>query len=209
MSEPAYPLAFPEGKDDQAWPAQGAWTYDAYCRLPDDGRRYEVIRGHLYVTAAPSVEHQRAVQRLNRTLDSYVLHNDLGEVLTSPLDVLLPREIASPVQPDIVFFRKGHEAPDGALNYRGVPDLIVEVLSPGTRRLDTQIKLPACRDAGVPEVWHVDPQAQEITIYVLSDERSRYLELCRGKVGEAVFSRVLPGLELEVVKIFPRQRQAR
>jgi Uma2 family endonuclease len=209
MSEPAYPLAFPAGRDGQAWPAQGAWRYDDYRRLPDDGRRYEVIRGHLYVSAAPSVEHQRAVQRLNRKLDSYVLDNDLGEVLTSPLDVLLPREIASPVQPDIVFFRRENEAPAGALNYRGVPDLIVEVLSPGTRRLDIQIKLPACREAGVPEVWHADPQTQEITVYVLSDDRSRYVELCRGRVGEAVFSRVLPGLELEVGKIFPRQRQAR
>ena len=204
MSEPAYPLVLPEGGKDRAWPAQGAWTYDDYCRLPDDGRRYEVIRGHLYVSPAPSIEHQRAVQRLNRKLDSFALDNDLGEVLTSPIDVLLPREIASPVQPDIVFFRKGNEAPPGALNYRGVPDLIVEVLSPGTRRLDIQIKLPACRDAGVPEVWHVDPQAREITVYVLSDDRTRYVELCRGRVGEGVFSRVLPGIEVEVGKIFSR-----
>jgi Uma2 family endonuclease len=204
MSEPAYPLVLPEGEEDRAWPAQGAWTYDDYCRLPDDGRRYEVIRGHLYVSSAPSVEHQRAVQRVNLSLALFVLNEDLGEVLTSPLDVLLPREIASPVQPDIVFFRKGNEAPPGALNYRGVPDLIVEVLSPGTRRLDTQIKLPAFRDAGVPEVWHVDPQSREITVYGLSDDRTRYVELCRSRVGEAVFSRVLPGLELEVGKIFSR-----
>jgi Uma2 family endonuclease len=203
MSEPAYPLVLPEGRDDQAWPSQGAWTYEDYCRLPEDGRRYEVIRGHLYVSPAPSVEHQRAVQRLNLSLALFVLNDDLGEVLTSPIDVLLPREIASPVQPDIVYFRKGNEAPPGALNYRGVPDLIVEVLSPGTRRLDIQIKLPACRDAGVPEVWHVDLQAREITVYVLSDDRKRYGELCRGRVGDVVLSRVLPGLELEVGKIVP------
>jgi Uma2 family endonuclease len=206
MSEPAYPLVFPDDRDDPAWPAPGAWTYDDYCRIPDDGRRYEVIRGHLYVTAAPSVEHQRAVQRLNRKLDAFVLDHDLGEVLVSPLDVLLPREIASPVQPDIVFFRTGNEAPFGALNYRGVPDLIVEVLSPGTRRLDTQIKLPAFRDAGVPEVWFADPQAREITIHTLSEDGTRYLELCRGGVGEVVFSQVLPGLRLEVKEVFQPQR---
>lgn len=205
MSEPAYPMVLPEGRD-RVWPAQGAWTYDDYCRIPDDGRRYEVIRGHLYVSPAPSIEHQRAVRRLNRELDSYVLNNDLGEVLTSPLDVLLPRAIASPVQPDIVFFRKGNEAPAEALNYQGVPDLIVEVLSPGTRRLDTRIKLPAFLDAGVPEVWHADPQVREITVYVLSGDGSRYVELCRGRVGETVFSQVLPGLKVEVGKIYPPQR---
>lgn len=204
MSEAAYPLVLPEGRDDQVWPSQGAWTYEDYCRLPENGRRYEVIRGRLYVSPVPSIEHQRAVQRLNMSLELFVSDKGLGEVLTSPIDVLLPQEIASPVQPDIVFFRNGNEAPIGALNYRGVPDLVVEVLSPGTRRLDIQIKLPACRDAGVPEVWHVDPQAREITVYGFSVDRTRYVELCRGRVGEVVFSEVLPGLEVEVGKIFSR-----
>jgi hypothetical protein len=53
MGEPARPLHY-----DEAWPAQGHWTYADYLRLPDDGRRYEVIRRHLYVTPAPNFDHQ-------------------------------------------------------------------------------------------------------------------------------------------------------
>jgi Uma2 family endonuclease len=83
-----------------------------------------------------------------------------------------------------------------------VPDLIAEVLSPSTRRLDTETKLPAYRDAGVPEVWLADPLARKITVHVLSEDGTRYVELCRGGMGEAVFSRVLPDLRIEVDEIF-------
>ena len=132
------------------------------------------------------------------------LAHDLGEVLPAPLDILLPRGLATPVQPDLVFFRTGNQAPADALNFQGIPDLVVEVLSPSTRWLDINIKLPACRDAGVPEVWHADPQARTFVIYGLSEDRKSYVELAHGGKGDRVASRLLPGLEIEVSRIFPR-----
>lgn len=68
MAQPAYPLDLPEEQDGERWPAQGEWTYEDYARLPDDGRRYEVIRGYLYVSPAPTYEHQYAVVQLSRLL---------------------------------------------------------------------------------------------------------------------------------------------
>jgi Uma2 family endonuclease len=203
MAEPAHPLVLPEREDARAWPAPGEWTYADYRHLPDDGRRYEVIRGFLHVSPSPSIVHQRTVGRLFRELDSFVVDHGLGEVLVAPVDILLPRGIASPVQPDLLFFRTGNEPDAQALNFQGVPDLIVEVLSPGTRRLDQGVKLPAYRDAGVPEVWLADPHPRTIAVHGLSEDGKSYIELSRGGVGESVVSRLLPGLRLKVSKIFP------
>jgi Uma2 family endonuclease len=204
MSEPVRPLTPLHQDGARSWPVQGKWSYEDYRQLPEDGRRYEVIRGHLYVSPAPTLLHQRTVSRLSLLLSQFVLAHDLGEVLTAPLDILLPRGLSSPVQPDVVFFRTGNQAPADALSFRGVPDLMVEVLSPTTRRLDVQIKLPACRDAGVPEVWHADPQARALVLYSLSEDGKSYVELARGEEGDTVTSRLLPGLVIEVSRIFPR-----
>jgi Uma2 family endonuclease len=204
MPEPARPLIFPEREDTGPWPAPGQWTYADYRRLPDDGRRYEVIRGYLYVSPAPSIIHQRALAQLFIKLHFFVLAGGLGEVLMAPVDVLLPREIAAPVQPDLVFFRTGNEPGAQALNFQGVPDLVVEVLSPGTRRVDLGVKLAAYLEAGVPEVWFADPQPRILSIHGLSENGKSYVELSRGGMGEVVASRVLYGLRLEVSEIFPR-----
>ncbi|HEX9940852.1 MAG TPA: Uma2 family endonuclease [Thermoanaerobaculia bacterium] len=87
------------------------------------------------------------------------------------------------------------------MNFQGVPDLVVEVLSPRTRRLDLGVKLAAYRDAGVPEVWFADPQPRTISVHGLSGDGKSYVELSRGAVGESVVSRLLPGLRLAVSKI--------
>jgi Uma2 family endonuclease len=202
MAEPVRPLNLPDRDGARSWPVQGEWTYEDYCQLPDDGQRYEVIRGYLYVSPAPSTLHQRTVQRLSRALDRIASDQQLGEVFTAPLDVVLPRGIATPVQPDLMFFRRGNLPPADAPSFQGVPDLVIEVLSPSTRRLDLRVKLAAYRDAGVPEVWLADPQARTLAVHGLGEDGKRYLEISRGGDGEAVVSRVLPNLRVEVSEIF-------
>jgi Uma2 family endonuclease len=200
MAKPAYRQDLPE---NESWPRQGSWTYEDYRRLPDDGNRYEVIRGSLYVTAAPYLKHQFSVAELSFRLGGFVRENRLGRVLWAPIDVRLPAGIASPVQPDIVFFRTENE-PRWDLGYfEGVPDLVVEVLSPSTRSRDRRIKLAAYQDAGIPEYWMVDPDARTVAAYVLTAGRG-YSELCRGGLGETVRSAVLPGFEVAVADLFPR-----
>lgn len=204
MSEPAYPLVFPETGSGQTWPDQGRWTYEDYKRLPDDGRRYEILRGSLYVTPAPAYDHQFAVWQLSRLLGNFVVDNDLGVILLAPFDTLLPRGIASPVQPDLAFVRKEKQPRPEAGSFEGVPDLVVEVLSPGTRRLDRTVKLAAYRDAGVPEVWFADPRPRTIQVLILSADGKEYVERGVYGMGKTVTSAVLPGLRLQVDQIFPR-----
>jgi Uma2 family endonuclease len=194
-------LTLPEREDGKPWPAQGEWTYDDYLLLPDDGQRYEVLYGVLCVTPAPRPKHQRGVSRLGRFLGTFVDSHRLGEVFVAPLDVKLPAGISNPVEPDIVFFRRGNLPGEEDSFFEGVPDLIAEVLSPRTRRRDRTIKLKAYQEAGVPEYWIVDPEARTVEVYVLKD--GRYVELCRGGVGDVVWSVVAQGFRLKVADLFP------
>jgi Uma2 family endonuclease len=202
MAEPAYPLTLPED-DGRAWPAQGRWTYEDYLRLPDDGQRYEVIRGFLYVSPAPSFDHQYTVWTLGRLLGNFVAEHCLGVLLGAPFDIRLPRGIANPVQPDLIFFRRERQPRSGDRGFDGAPDLVVEVVSPGNWRLDRKIKLSAYHEAGIPETWLVDPIARTVEVFVLEPDRAEYLLRERRSEGEIVGSMVLPDLRIAVADLFP------
>ncbi len=200
MAEPAYPLALPE--DGRSWPAPGEWTYEDYLRLPEDGRRYEVIRGSLYVAAAPSLLHQFVAGELFSSVRDFVKKHALGFVL-NPIEIHLPGGITSPVQPDLVFLSRNKRFRWSDTSFHGVPDLVAEVLSPRTRRFDQKTKLAAYRDAGVPEYWLIDPLAETFLVYVLSEDRRQYLELCRGGLEDTLRSAVLAGFRLKLGDLFP------
>ncbi len=202
MAEPAYA---PPDMEASRWPAQGNWTWDDYLRLPADENRYEIIEGVLYVTAAPIYDHQFSVFALASELHVFVQPRDLGVVLGAPFDVRLPG-IANPVQPDIVFFRTGNTPVAGDSSFTGVPDLIVEVLSPGTSRLDQHVKFAAYEKAGVPEYWLADPKTRSITVFTLSAKTGEYEELGRFGPEDSVRSAELKGFETSVAPLFPPRK---
>jgi Uma2 family endonuclease len=200
MSEPLHTL----DHDGNNWPAPGEWTYQDYLRIPrrEDGRRFEVIRGVLYVTATPTFPHQYAVGEIFSLLREHGRRHQLGLALVAPFNIRLPERIGDPMAPDVMFFRKGNEPRDDGSDFHGVPDLVVEVLSPSTRRRDQTVKLEAYRDAGVAEYWIADPRARTVAVYGLSEDRTSYVELGRyGKEDEAV-SALLPGLRVAVNELF-------
>lgn len=204
MAEPARSPALPAAMDGRAWPVQGNWTYEDYLRLPDDGNRYEVIRGSLYVTAAPYPLHQYVQSRLALRVGGFVEERKLGALLGAPMDVRLPERIGDPVQPDLVFLRNGNQPRwEMDRSFDGVPDLAIEILSRSTAHRDRKVKLEAYRDAGIQEYWIVDPWKRTAVIYSLAVDRRRYVELCRGGEGETVRSAVLAGLEVRVGDLFP------
>lgn len=201
VAEPSLPRSQAEAPDPR-WPAEGEWTYADYQRLPDDGRRYEVIRGNLYVTPAPIYAHQYASIQLSSRLLRHVTEEDLGTVVTAPFDVILPG-IASPVQPDLIYFRKDNQPRPDDRRFEGTPDLVIEILSPSTSRRDLHVKLGAYEDAGVPEYWIVDPKSRSVTVFALPEGGTEYEEIGRHVAGETVGSRVLEGLELGLDGVFP------
>ena len=147
-------------------PATG-WTYSDYASLPDDGQKYEVIDGEVYVTPAPTLTHQDIIGRLYRILIDYVEEHQLGRVF---FDVDLLFVSGQFLRPDLVYVPAERSQ---ALGDRGVevtPGLVVEVLSPGSRQTDRVKKPPRYRDFGVPEYWVVDPVTRVVEVYALARE---------------------------------------
>src|SRR5215472_776969 len=103
-------------------------TYKDYEALPADGRRYELHDGELLVTPAPAPKHQRVSGRLYRILQAHVETRRLGEVLYSPLDVILSD--TSVLQPDLVFLDGSRQSAISERGIEGPPSLVVEILSP-------------------------------------------------------------------------------
>jgi Uma2 family endonuclease len=196
------PLPPPPPGSENLWPPQGQWTYDDFLRLPDDGRRYEIIEGVLYVTNAPSYEHQFTVTEIVRQLANFVIERSLGVVLAAPFEVHLPGGIAKPVQPDVLYITAERQPHPGDQVFEGAPDLIVEVLSPSSVRVDQFIKFGIYEQAKVREYWLVDPKTRSIEVYTLPADGTEYTLLGQYGPGEKLRSSVLAGLEIVVDGLF-------
>src|SRR5688572_31178433 len=109
------------------------FTYEDYALLPE-GRRYEVIDGELYLTPAPTPFHQTVAKRLAFLLDAHIEQSGAGKLFIAPCDVLLSQ--FDVLQPDIFFISAARLSIIGEKYISDAPDLVVEVLSPGTRKRD-------------------------------------------------------------------------
>jgi Uma2 family endonuclease len=138
-----------------------AWTLDELHRLPDDGNKYELVRGELFVTPAPSVRHEDVLARLHAALVPYVARHSLGMVYR-PRAVL--RFEGSEVEPDLMVRPVGAPSSQDDWAKLPTPILVVEVLSATTRRRDLVHKRALYRDAGVPEYWVIDPEARQVRV---------------------------------------------
>ena len=139
-------------------------TYDDFLLLPDDGLRHEIIDGEHYVTPSPNQRHQELVGRLCLSLGTFLEDRpERGRVFLSPFDVVF--SFHDVVEPDLVFV-----APDQldiltAQNIQGTPALVIEILSPSTRKRDQEIKRLLYERTGVREYWLVDPELASVTLY--------------------------------------------
>jgi Uma2 family endonuclease len=146
-----------------AMPVDIRLTYEDFCCLPNDGKRYEIIDGELFVTPLPFLPHQRAVTRLTSYLSVFVREKDIGEVFVAPFDVVFSR--FDVVEPDLLYVSKDRLSVLTEKNVQGAPDLVVEVLSPSTAETDRTIKLKLYAHYGVQEYWIIEPYGPSAEIY--------------------------------------------
>lgn len=132
--------------------AARAWTLAELHRLPEDGNKYELVYGELFVTPAPTEEHETIASRLSRILDPYVEAQGLGLVYR-PRAVVQRRK--SEVEPDLMV-RAERIRRKGSWRGAPVPILVVEIVSPTTRRRDHIKKRKYYEDIGVAEYWIID-----------------------------------------------------
>jgi Uma2 family endonuclease len=179
-------------------------TYDDLQRLPDDHMRHELIDGEHYVTPAPSPKHQRVLGRVYFHICSYLEEHPLGRAYFAPFDVVFTQ--IDCVEPDMLYVsREREERQLTEKNLAGAPDLVVEVLSPSTKRVDEGAKLRLYERFGVPEYWVFDAEAEKVRVYRLKDGRLElFAELSRrqGTSVQILSTPLLPGLEIPLDKIF-------
>jgi Uma2 family endonuclease len=178
-------------------PVDTRLTYEDYCLLPNDGKRYEIIEGELFVTPAPQTPHQKVVTRLTRYLSSFAEDNDLGVVIVSPYDVVLSR--FDVVEPDLLFVSKGRLDILTEKNAQGPPDLVVEVLSESTAEMDRTTKLKLYAKHGVAEYWIIDPGECTAEVYRRTEEGFEFTGTLRR--SDALTSPLFPGFSLPLAKL--------
>ena len=194
------PTTAPPTARPAEFPEQGKWTYEDWLKLPENGYRYEVINGVLFMAPPPDFsKHQRPIGRLYRKMGDFAEMFHLGEVGIAPAGVRLPTQPV-PVQPDIFFIAAGRDDVRIGQYVEGAPDLIVEVLSPSNWMYDRQEKFAAYQAAGVREYWIVDPRAQTIEVFML--EEGVFTLIAKWGVGERAQSQVLRGFEIAIDELF-------
>jgi len=148
--------------------SDATWGRVKWEQLPDDGNRYEVIDGVLYMATAPSAFHQWILRQMFVTLYQQIDLTGVGLTFWSPMGVFMPG--CDPVQPDLLVIRTSDLSIIHDRRVYGVPALLIEVLSPSNAEKDTEIKRKAYAQAGVPEYWIVRPSTRDLLVYTEPDD---------------------------------------
>jgi len=179
------------------------WRYADLVALPQDQLRHELIDGEHVVTPSPAIPHQVILWNLTELLAPYLRANPIGTALTGPLDVKFSRFTV--LVPDLVYFTADRFA--RVVNEKhamAAPDLVVEVLSPGTRRRDKGRKRAVYDREGAQEYWIVDPEARSITVLRRPREGAGLTDVTTATAAAAdvLASPLFPGLRISLRDVF-------
>jgi len=166
----------------------------------DDGNRYEVIEGELFVSYSPGLTHQIVSDNIVHLMRSYLDENPIG-IVVSTIGLILSEY--SGVIPDIVFFKRESTARIvTGERLTSAPEIVIEILSPGSEniRRDRVAKLHLYEKHGVLEYWIVDREKQGIEIYRLLDTRLKPLGVFTD--GDYLTTPILPGFSCSASELF-------
>ncbi len=174
-------------------------TYQDLLAMPEDGKRHELIDGVYYVSSAPRPLHQVVLTRLTVALGRYLDDHPPGVLLTGPADIVFSE--IDVVAPDLLYISRERLGIVTEINISGgVPDLVVEILSPSTRRRDLVLKRRLYESRGVGEYWIVDPRAA--TVEVLRLEGGAYRTAAALGADDELTTPLLPGLAVPLGGVF-------
>ena len=171
-------------------------TYRDYLHTPDDGQRWEILDGDLFVTPAPTTYHQDVSRRLQFRLMAALELSGRAKVYNAPVDVRLHDNTI--VQPDLAVVLAEHAERIGGAYILGAPDLVVEILSPSTQGRDRTIKAALYARHGVPWYWVVDPVERSVEVFRRVGD---VYELERTETARLVWEAV-DGVEIDLAWVF-------
>jgi len=173
-------------------------TYSDWLRFPEDGRLYEIVGGELFVNPPPGIRHQRVSRNLEIAIATHLENTKAGEVFDAPIGVRLSEEDVP--EPDLVVVLAAHADRIGEQVIEGAPDVVVEILSPGSAQRDVGVKKTLYAKHGIPEYWIADPESR--TIEVFSLEASGYVSRALYRREETLSSAVLVGFTVALNTVF-------
>jgi Uma2 family endonuclease len=158
---------------------------EVYKNLPE-GTLAELIDGKIFMSPSPVTDHQRVISKIFTKIFTYAEESELGEAFVSPFDVYLDEQ-SNAVQPDIIFVSKSNS--DIIQDHiHGVPDFLIELLSPGNKTHDTIIKKNLYERFGVREYWIIDPSSKEAIGYQLVNGHYVEIEKSIGYISSIVLN---------------------
>ncbi|HVR98508.1 MAG TPA: Uma2 family endonuclease [Thermoanaerobaculia bacterium] len=175
-------------------------TYRDYLLFPEDGNRHELIDGEHFVAPAPSWKHQMAVSNLNYFFVEFLRRNSLGKACPAPFEVVLSDQDI--VQPDLLFISNERSRIRTDKNAEGVPDLVIEVLSESTRKIDETRKLRLYERAGAREYWMFDTARESARVYRQEGDRLVLAQELSAAAGDLLETPLLPGLRIPLAEVF-------
>jgi Uma2 family endonuclease len=176
-------------------------TYDDFVLFPDDGQRHELIDGEHYVTPSPNIGHQRILGNLHLLIGNWLEEHPIGHVFFAPLDVVFSH--VDVVEPDLLYLSNERAAQAiTPLHVRGVPELVVEIASKGTRKRDETIKRGLYERMGVSEYWVVNPFIDVVHVYCREGDGFGSPRALSREASDVLTTALLPGLELPLRRIF-------
>lgn len=180
------------------------YTYEDLQNLEiDEGFFYELLNGEIMQRSAPALSHQRVAKLIFKKLDAFVEKEKKGEVFFAPLDVVLDNY--NVLQPDLVFVSEKNSEILFGDYVNGIPDLVVEIISPSSVSRDRIEKKNIYEKFGIPEFWLVDPKNEMIEILVLNKEKN-YEHFSYANESGKVKSKILKGFELDLATLFEAQK---
>lgn len=168
-------------------------TADEFLALPEDPRHYELVDGVVVMSPSPAYWHQKIIAEILRQLLVFLHQHPIGEVVPD-VDVKLGSRRV--YRPDIVYLRREKAA---GLKERVtvIPDLVVEIVSPGSRSYDSKTKRQDYESAGIGEYWVIDAARETFTFLVLRDGAYQEVGVTAGRYR----SSIVPGFELDLDRI--------
>jgi Uma2 family endonuclease len=176
------------------------FTYDDFVNFPDDGKRHEIIDGEHYVTPSPNTRHQAVSMNLAVAIGIYLERHPIGAVFSAPFDVVFSD--FDVVEPDLLYISRERRSILTDKHARGVPDLVVEILSPGTRKTDEVTKRKLYERVGVREYWVIDPELDSVKVYRRNDGGFAPAAELTAERGDRLTTPLLPDCSITLATMF-------
>jgi Uma2 family endonuclease len=182
-------------------------TYDDLAAVPQErpGDRHELFYGELVVSPSPAFAHQVISANIYSRLERFVQEGGVGRAFYAPIDVMIAPDTV--LTPDIIYIARDRVSNIGGQTINEPPDLVIEILSPGSPHRDLHAKRDLYARFGVKEYWIVDPKEQSVTVLALTG--GHYDRVPAGKDG-SIRSRLLPDFTISLGDVFidvPQERR--